>query len=70
MYDVGGAVSFAARKAALLFNLGARVGALTDATEMVSLRLCPGTPSNVAGSGALALPTIALLGLGFAGVTG
>jgi len=47
MNDDGGACSFCARKAALLFNLGATVGAPTDATEMVSLRLCPGTPSNV-----------------------
>jgi hypothetical protein len=39
---------FAALSAALLFVLGATVGAAVLATAMDSLRLCPGTPSNVA----------------------
>jgi len=43
----GGALSLRARSAALLFNLGATVGAFVLATEMVSLRLWPGTPSKV-----------------------
>jgi len=47
MNDVGGAASPRARKEALLFNLGATVGANTEATDIVSLRLCPGTPSKV-----------------------
>jgi len=43
----GGAASFAALKTALLLGLGAIVGAAVLATEIVSLRLCPGTPSKV-----------------------
>jgi hypothetical protein len=43
----GGATSFVALKIALLFGLGAIVGAAVLATEIVSLRLCPGTPSKV-----------------------
>ena len=43
----GGAVSFSARSAALLLVLGATVGVFVLATEMVSLRLWPGTPSKV-----------------------
>lgn len=43
----GGALSFMARSAALLFVLGATVGAFVLATEIVSLRLWPGTPSKV-----------------------
>lgn len=43
----GGATSFVALKVALLFGLGAIVGAAVLATEIVSLRLCPGTPSKV-----------------------
>lgn len=43
----GGAASFVALKVALLFGLGAIVGAAVLATEIVSLRLCPGTPSKV-----------------------
>jgi len=43
----GGAVSFMARSAALLLVLGMTVGAFVLATEMVSLRLWPGTPSKV-----------------------
>lgn len=48
MYDVGGAASFCWRRLALLLVRGATVGAFTLATVIVSLRLCPGTPSNVA----------------------
>lgn len=48
MYDVGGALSFCWRRLALLLVRGVTVGAFTLATVMVSLRLCPGTPSNVA----------------------
>jgi hypothetical protein len=52
----GGADSFAAtRRAALLFSLGATVGALVDATGMLSLLLWPGTPSNVFKLGAAGL---------------
>jgi len=47
MNEVGGACSFCALNAALLFSLGARVGAFTDATAKLSLLLCPGTPSKV-----------------------
>lgn len=47
MKEVGGACSFCALNAALLFNLGATVGAFTDATAILSLLLCPGTPSKV-----------------------
>lgn len=36
-----------ALNAALLFNLGATVGAFTLETAMLSRLLCPGTPSNV-----------------------
>ena len=43
----GGAVSFRARSAALRLVLGATVGVFVLATEMVSLRLWPGTPSKV-----------------------
>ena len=35
------------RKAALLLRRGATVGTAVEATEMVSLLLCPGTPSKV-----------------------
>jgi hypothetical protein len=35
------------RKVALLLRRGATVGRAVEATEMVSLLLCPGTPSNV-----------------------
>jgi hypothetical protein len=51
--DDGGGVAaavasfWAALNAALLFDLGVIIGALVDATENVSLRLWPGTPSNV-----------------------
>lgn len=46
--EVGGALlSLSALNAALLFNLGPTVGGLVLCTENVSLRLCPGTPSNV-----------------------
>jgi hypothetical protein len=62
MNEVGGAVSFDARKAALLLSLGATVGALTDATAIDSFRLCPGTPSNVVGSKLRTDPTKALVG--------
>ena len=61
-------MSFATRRAALLLSRGATVGALTDGTVMVSLRLCPGTPSKIAGFEAVGLPTITLEGLRFAGV--
>jgi hypothetical protein len=44
----GGGESFcAALNAELLFNLGTIAGGLVDMTEIVSLLLCPGTPSNV-----------------------
>ena len=43
----GGAVSFRALSAALRLVLGATVGVFVLATEMVSLRLWPGTPSKV-----------------------
>jgi len=43
----GGADSFRARSAALLLVLGATVGVFVLATEKVSLRLWPGTPSKV-----------------------
>ena len=43
----GWVLSFMARSAALLFVLGATVGAFVLATEKVSLRLWPGTPSKV-----------------------
>jgi hypothetical protein len=68
--DVGGAASPRARNEALLFNLGATVGANTEATVIVSLRLCPGTPSKVfltsselvilflAGVGAASVPSL------------
>jgi len=46
MNDVGGPCSLATRNAALLFNLGANVGAFTLATAIDSRRLCPGTPSK------------------------
>lgn len=45
--DDGGPWSLDARRAALLFRRGATVGAPTEATEIVSRRLCPGTPSKV-----------------------
>ena len=48
MYEVGGAVSFCWRRLALRLVRGATVGAFTLATVIVSLRLCPGTPSKVA----------------------
>lgn len=47
MNDVGGTSDFRTRKVALLFSLGSIVGALTDGTDMDSLRLWPGTPSKV-----------------------
>ena len=47
MKDVGGTLSFSALNAALLFSLGATVGAFTLATAKLSLLLCPGTPSNI-----------------------
>lgn len=47
MKEVGGACSFCALNAALLFNLGATVGVFIDATAILSLLLCPGTPSKV-----------------------
>lgn len=43
----GGVLSFIARSAALRLVLGETVGAFVLATEKVSLRLCPGTPSKV-----------------------
>lgn len=43
----GWVLSFIARSAALRLVLGRTVGAFVLATEMVSLRLCPGTPSKV-----------------------
>jgi hypothetical protein len=43
----GWLLSFMARSAALLFVLGATVGAFVLATEIVSRRLWPGTPSKV-----------------------
>jgi len=46
MNDVGGPCSLATRNAALLFDLGANVGAFTLATAIDSRRLCPGTPSK------------------------
>lgn len=47
MKELGGATSFFNRRVALLFDLGAMVGAVaSDATEIVSLLLCPGTPSK------------------------
>jgi len=61
--DDGGPWSLDARSAALLFSRGATVGAWTDATEMVSLRLWPGTPSNVC----LSVPSVALVLLTGAG---
>jgi len=45
--EVGGGLSFSARRAALLFCLGPTTGGLVLITEIVSLRLCPGTPSKV-----------------------
>jgi len=45
--EVGGAFSFSARRAALLFCLGPTTGGLVLITEIVSLRLCPGTPSKI-----------------------
>jgi len=47
MNDVGGPCSLDTRNAALLFNLGASVGAFTLATAIDSRRLCPGTPSKI-----------------------
>jgi hypothetical protein len=47
MNEVGGASGFWARREALLFSLGAIVGAFDDATAMDSRRLWPGTPSKV-----------------------
>jgi len=46
MNEVGGPCSLETRKAALLFDLGANVGAFTLATAIDSRRLCPGTPSK------------------------
>jgi len=46
MKDVGGPCSFETRNSALLFDLGANVGALTLATAIDSRRLWPGTPSK------------------------
>jgi hypothetical protein len=46
MNDVGGPCSLETRNAALLFDLGASVGAFTLATAIDSRRLCPGTPSK------------------------
>jgi hypothetical protein len=46
MNDVGGPCSLVTRKAALLFDLGANVGAFALATAIDSRRLCPGTPSK------------------------
>jgi len=46
MNDVGGPCSLETRKAALLFDLGANVGAFTLATAIDSRRLWPGTPSK------------------------
>jgi len=63
MNEVGGVSDFWARKAALLFSLGAIVGALTDATAMDSLRLWPGTPSKVFFAKSSAL-IVLLLGCG------
>lgn len=45
--EVGGALSFSARRAALLFCLGPTTGGLVLITAIDSLRLCPGTPSKV-----------------------
>jgi len=60
MKDVGGgALSFCALSAELLFNLGATVGGFVLATEIDSLLLCPGTPSNVSEEGFLATPPFA-----------
>lgn len=47
MKEDGGALSIVALSAALLFVLGVTTGAAELATEIVSLLLCPGTPSNV-----------------------
>jgi hypothetical protein len=47
MNDVGGPCSLATRNAALLFDLGANVGAFALATAIDSRRLCPGTPSKI-----------------------
>jgi hypothetical protein len=46
MNEVGGPCSLETRNAALLFDLGATIGAFTLATAIVSRRLCPGTPSK------------------------
>ena len=48
MNDEGGAASFEALSAALLFSLGATEGGRVDATAILSRLLCPGTPSKVA----------------------
>ena len=48
MKEDGGAASFCCLSAALLFSLGATLGGRVLATAMLSLLLCPGTPSNVA----------------------
>jgi len=70
MNEEGGAASFCALNAADLFSLGATTGALTDATDIVSLRLCPGTPSNVSLAAAplVLLPKLKIVGLCLAGV--
>lgn len=47
MNEVGGPCSLETRNAALLFDLGATVGAFTLATAIDSRRLCPGTPSKI-----------------------
>lgn len=78
--EVGGALSFCTLNAALLFVLGVTEGGLVLATGILSLLLCPGTPSKIffspfAFASKLALPrtlvlTLPVEALGLAGLVG
>lgn len=60
--EEGGPCSFRARSVALLFNLGTMVGSFDDATVKDSLRLCPGTPSNISRTEASSVNALLLTG--------